>query len=277
MVSYLPMSLVYFISDITYFIIRYIVRYRYRLVYDNVSQSYPDFSKKEIKNTVNKFYSHLCDYAFESISLLHMSEREIKKRFVFKNADYLTSDFVEHKNIIALFGHYCNWEWVCSLPLWNKNINIATLYKPLRNIHFDQLFLQIRSKFGTKCIDKNKVLREIIKLSKETKPYVVAFIADQTPSIHNIHYRTTFLNHADTAMLTGWENIARRTNDAVVFLNVKRLKRGYYEAEIELMALNPKDMSEYELTELYVKLMERTIAQDPALWLWSHNRWKYKK
>lgn len=276
LISLLPFCALYIISDICYIIVRYIIRYRYKVVKTNISKAFPTKSKDEIRYTINGFYKHLCDSAFETIATLSMSEKEMKEHFIYTNPEILESFAASGKNTIVLFGHYANWEWVASGPLWLKNLNISTLYKPLKNKSFDNLYKDIRERFGTICIDKNKVLRGMVQMSKLNKPYALAFIADQSPSINNIHHWETFLNQ-DSAMLTGWETIARKSNSPVIYLDIQKTKRGYYTCTIKLIEENPQNTELYTLTHKYATLMEETIKQNPALWLWSHKRWKHKR
>ncbi len=266
----------YIISNILYFIIRYILRYRYKVVYTNLKNAYTEKEEKEIGKILNGFYRNLCDSTLEAYSTLLMSREKMKEHFVCTNPEMLQYLADSGKNTVALFGHYANWEWVSSVPLWNDNFNISTLYKPLKNKFFDNLYLNIRQRFGTVCIDKNQVLKGMSKMSRMGKPYAVAFIADQSPSSKNIHHWETFLNQ-DSAMLTGWETIARKTNNNVVYLDVTKKSRGHYECEIQMIEENPKELKQWDLTHKYVKCLEKTIERDPSLWLWSHKRWKHKR
>ncbi len=243
---------------------------------NNIRNAYPQKNNKEIEHIINGFYKNLCDTTIEAYATLWMSPEKMKQHFVFTNPKILQYLADSGKNTIALFGHYANWEWIASIPLWNENINIATLYKPLKNKTFDNIYLNIRQRFGTICIDKSKVLRGMLELSKRGKPYAIAFIADQNPTKKNIHHWETFLNQ-DTAMITGWETIARRANVNVIYLDVTKTSRGHYSCEIKLMAENTKVLPEFQLTHQYVQLMEQTIHRNPSLWLWSHKRWKHKR
>lgn len=252
------------------------MRYRLKVVRTNLSNAYPNKTQKERDRIANQFYLHLCTSTIEAYRTLFMSEKQMKKHFVVTNPEMLEYLAQAGRNNISLFGHYANWEWVASMPLWTENLNISTLYKPLKNKFFDGLYLKIRQRFGTVCIDKNKVIRGMVQMSKLGKPYTLAFIADQTPTPNNIHHWETFLNQ-ESAMLTGWETIARKSNSIVVYLDIQRPKRGYYTCEIMLVEENPNDLQPFELTHKYVQLMEKTINRNPSLWLWSHKRWKHKR
>ncbi len=106
-----------------------------------------------------------------------------------------------------------------------EDIMLGQIYKPLRNKAVDDLFLKIRSRFGSLSIPKNETLRAIIKLRREKKQILIGFMADQTPSAVNIHYWTDFLNQ-DTPVFTGVERIAKQTGYAVFYLDMEKIKRG---------------------------------------------------
>ena len=89
----------------------------------------------------------------------------------------------------------------------------------------------------------------------------------------NIHHWIDFLHH-DTPVLTGTERIAKKMNYAVFFMDVRRVKRGYYEAEVIPMTSEPQQLKDYELTDMYFDLLEKSIKRAPEFWLWSHDRWK---
>ena len=276
-VAWLPLPILYVLSDITYFFIYHVARYRVKTTRQNLQNAFPEKTEKERRKIEQKFYRHLCDYGFETIRFIHISEEEIRQRITFENSELLESFAAQEKSIIALFGHYCNWEWVASLPLHlHDTMSVSTLYKTLKNEDFDRFFINLRSRFGTYCYPKQKVLRGMVELKKLNKQFVLAFIADQTPSWNNLHYWTTWLNQ-DTPFLTGWETIAHKTNYPVVFLEMHKVKRGYYKCKMELLCENPKDAAPFELAETYARRMEKNILVAPEFWLWSHKRWKYQK
>ncbi len=273
-----PLKFLYFLSDMLYFPVYYLVRYRRKMVRRNLTNAFPDKSKKEILKIEKAFYHHFCDYIFETIKMLHISDEEMKRRFVFKNIELIRECLNKKQSCLLLLGHYGNWEWVTSIMLWVENPDtvIGEIYRPLKNKAFDAFFHKLRSRFHSVGIAKNDTLREIVKIRRTGKTMLLGFISDQKPSIRNIHYWTPFLNQ-ETAVLTGAERIAGQIGAMVTYLDVVQVKRGYYEAEIRLVADNPAETAEFEITERYIRMMETTILRNPSGWLWTHNRWKHKK
>ncbi|MDR2692434.1 MAG: lysophospholipid acyltransferase family protein [Dysgonamonadaceae bacterium] len=278
LLALLPLRLLYFFSDTAYFVIYYIVGYRKKTARKNLVNSFPDKSRKEIRAIEKSFYRHFCDCFFETVKLLNMPASRMKRHFVFKNEDLIRYFLKQGKPVILLLGHFGNWEWVTSITLWIKfdeNPVVGQVYRPLRNKVFDRLFLRIRQTFHSVGFSKNDVYKEIVKMRKAGKNWFLGFISDQKPSPNNPHIRVRFLNQ-DTPVLTGTEKIARHTGAAVCYLDIKKPKRSFYEGKVKLISENPAENQEFEITKKYMELLEKTILRDPANYLWTHNRWKYK-
>lgn len=273
----LPMRVLYILADILYVPLYYVIRYRLKVVRNNLKNSFPDKSKKELREIEKEFYHHFCDYFVETIKLLHISESEIRDRISFTNMDIVKDVMKDNKSCIMFLGHYGNWEWVPSITLeFTDGTLLGQIYRPLKNKAFDELFLKIRSRFGSVSIAKNNTLRSILEFKKENKKVLIGFMSDQTPSLANIHYWTNFLNQ-DTPVYTGVERIAKKTGFSVTYLDVIKTGRGRYTCDVKLITADPKNEPEFAITEKYIREMEKTILRHPSYWLWTHKRWKHKR
>ena len=274
LLSLLPLSVLYVLSDIFFVLAYYVLRYRRRLVRKNLMDSFPEKKKSEIIKIEKGFYLFLCDYIVESMKLLTMSKKNLQRRMVFKGTEMVDEIIKGGQSCAIYLGHYCNWEWITSLPLYvTKDAQCGQIYHPLENKDFDRLFLRLRERMGAVCIPMAETLRRIVEFKKKGKQVVIGYISDQVPYWNNIHYWTDFLHH-DTPVLTGTERIAKSANHAVFYMDVKCVRRGYYECEFKLITREPKKYKDFELTEIYFRELEKTIQRDPKYWLWSHNRWK---
>lgn len=274
LLSLLPLSVLYVLSDIIYFFVYHVFRYRRPLVRKNLTDSFPEKSLKEIITIEKGFYSFLGDYLVESIKLMTISRKQLCRRMVFRGTELVDSIVKEGQSCACYLGHYCNWEWITSLPLAvTPEAQCGQIYHPLENKDFDRLFLKLRERIGAVCIPMAETLRRIIEYKQQGKQVVIGYISDQVPFWNNIHYWTNFLNH-DTPVLTGTERIARSANHAVFYMDVCRVRRGYYECKFKLITREPKKYKDFEITERYFRELEKTIQRDPRFWLWSHNRWK---
>ena len=273
----LPMRILYILSDILYFLIYYVIGYRIKVVRKNLSDSFPEKTDIELRRLERRFYHHFADYIVETIKLAHISLSELQQRGFIVNPEIL-NDLLDkgHSCCMLLMGHYGNWEWLSGSTTRLKDCRMYQIYRPLNNQAIDKLFIYLRTKFGSFGIKKNDTLRDITALKREGIRSLVIFLADQTPSPSNLHYWTTWLNQ-DTPMLTGPERIARKLNIPVIYLDVRQLRRGYYDATLQIISENPKDTPEFWITEQYARMMERSILRDPAYYLWTHKRWKHKK
>ena len=274
LLSLLPLGVLYILSDALFHLLYHLLRYRRRIVYKNLVESFPEKSEAEIRQVERGFYHFFCDYIVESLKMMTISPEEMKRRMVFKGIEQF-DEVVEAGGSCALYlGHYCNWEWVSSVPLWvTPKAKCGQIYHPIENPEFDRLFLKQRGRMGAVSIPMNDTLREILRYRSEHQPVIIGYISDQVPHWRNIHHWCEFLHH-DTPVLTGTERIVRKVNHAVFYLEMTRVRRGYYEGEIKLITREPQSLPEYEITTRYFQMLEASIRRRPEFWLWSHNRWK---
>jgi KDO2-lipid IV(A) lauroyltransferase len=274
LLSLLPMRVHYVLSDILYVLLYKLAGYRIPVVRKNLADSFPEKTEQERRQIERGFYHFLCDYFVETLKLMTMSRSQLRRRMVFKGVEAVNEAIEQGQSCAVYLGHYGNWEWVTSLPLWvTPKAQCGQIYHAIENPQFDRLFLRLRQRFGAVCIPMAETLRRIIKYRQEGRPVVIGYIGDQVPFWNNIHHWCQFLNH-DTPVLTGTERLTRQTGHAAFYMDVRRIRRGYYEAEFQLISREPKKMAEYELTDEYFRRLEASIRRDPACYLWTHNRWK---
>lgn len=274
-IALLPFPLFYLFSDVICFILYRVIGYRKKVVYENLKNSFPNKTHQELKFIEKKFYHYLCDLFLETLKTLTISKEDaIKRCNLTDNAIQLLNElYHQKKSCILVLGHYGNWEWAGNtFSLLNKQ-QLYVIYHPLTNKYFDNLMYQLRTRFGTKLYAMKETMREMIKNRNEVN--ATAFIADQTPSPEGAYW-TTFLNQ-DTPVFWGTEKIAQKLNFPVIYVSVKRVKRGFYEIECEYLVKEPKLTKEGEISELHTKRLEKDIIEQPEIWLWSHRRWKHKR
>jgi KDO2-lipid IV(A) lauroyltransferase len=274
-ITLLPLRILYIFSDIFYIFLYYFPGYRRDVVRTNLKNSFPEKSELEIKVIEKGFYKHLADLFIESLKLTHMSGRQIKKRFQVENPEVLTRLKAEGKDVIAVFGHYNNWEWTVAIPYYT-DYKCITIYKPLKNKYFDRFINGLRKQYGVTLTPMSSILRELVKNRNNGIRTLSGFISDQIPSKEDINYWTTFLNQ-ETAVFLGVEKIAAKYDIAVLFFKHQKVKRGYYRMKIEVLFEHPSGVAGHLITEAHVKRLEEIIREEPQYWIWSHRRWKYKK
>jgi KDO2-lipid IV(A) lauroyltransferase len=274
-ITLLPFRVLYLLSDLLFILVYYFPSYRRKVVYTNIKNSFPEKTEKELRLIERKFYRHLPDLFIETFKAAHMSNKQIMKHFTFTNLEIFEKLHNEGRDIAAILGHYNNWEWLLCLPLSVKH-NTVSIYKPLHNKFFDRQLNKIRTRNGMVLTPMSSIVREIINNKKNNKRSMYAFLSDQTPAGGDIRYWTTFLNQ-NTPVFLGAEKIALKYDMAVVFFNIQKIKRGYYNLNVELLFEHTKDLPEYAVTNAHVKRLEEIIKDKPEYWIWSHRRWKHKK
>ena len=278
-ISLLPFRLLYVLADIECFMLYHVIRYRRGVVRRNLVTSFPDKSEQEIVQIEKRFYHWFCDYFFEAVKLLSISDAELCRRFTIINSEEVEQCFKEGQDVAAILGHYCNWEWLScvgmNLPLERET---GLIYHPLRNKAFDYLFRKLRlHEKHSRVIPKQDILRYVLSRKKEGIRNICSYISDQGPKWKNIHLWLPFLNHEHTPVFTGGERIMRKMNNAVFYVEMSRPKRGYYTATYKLITRTPNALEPDGITRRFFQMLEQTIRREPAYYLWSHNRWKRTK
>lgn len=275
LLSSLPFKLLYILSDGLFHVVYHVVRYRRPVVRRNLTASFPEKSEQEIIKIEKRFYRFFTDQVLESCKLATISPKEMKKRMRFTNTDTINAVLREGKSIALYMGHYGNWEWVSSIPLHlEKNVIGAQIYHKLRNENMDRLILHNRSRMGGISVEMRKTARYATELASAGKVCIIGFIADQSPKKREVRHFVPFLNH-NVPVLTGTEKITKHYGFEAWFLNVKRVKRGHYEAEFVQMHQDPKSLPDFELTAIYYQMLEKMIGEHPELYLWTHKRFKH--
>lgn len=276
-IACLPFWLLYLFADILSFLLYHVFRYRRKVVSENLKNSFPNKTEKELHKIEKQFYRYISDYFVEEIKLLRMSNKQLLKRMEFINDKQVVDYIDSYGGVVVLIPHYANFEWTAGLKLiLGEDVVALQVYKPIKAKYMDRLFNHIRSRFGGVNVAKHSTARELIKVKHQGKKIVLGLIADQNPSKNDARYWTTFLNQ-DTVFMDGGERIAKMMNFPVFYCDLERVKRGYSKAIFTLISDTPKETPEGMITEYFAKAIEKTIDRNPAYWFWSHKRWKHKR
>jgi KDO2-lipid IV(A) lauroyltransferase len=268
----LPFTLLYKLSDFFYYLLK-ISGYRKKVIVKNLKNSFPQKSGAEIESITQNYYRYLSDLVLETLKTLKMTKEEAIAHCHFKNTEWLEKLYAEKRSIIVVMGHYGNWEWAGPAFTLSTKFQLNVIYRPLSNTYFEKMMTGMRTKFGTRITPVNLTLREMVATRNEIT--ATALVADQTATPDNAYW-TTFL-HQDTAVYVGPEKLAKKFNYPVVYMNAKRIRRGYYEVTPELLFAEPKNTVDGQICESFMQRLEQEIQNDPTTWLWSHRRWKHQR
>lgn len=272
-ISLLPFPLLYLLSDLTYLFLYKLVGYRTAVVRTNLQNSFPEKSEWEIKKIENDFYRYFCDLIVETVKTLTISPNTLKKHVHFDGTTVFENLYKKRQSVIIVMGHLGNWELGGARFSLAPYHQLFVIYHALSNKHLDRLAYHMRTRLGNKLYAMKDAFRGMILNKNEVT--ATAFIADQTPLPQGAYW-TTFLNQ-DTPIFVGTAKIARKLNYPIIYVSIKRPKRGYYEISSELLIQNPNSFAENEISECHTRRLERDIRENPHIWLWTHRRWKHKK
>ena len=278
--SLLPLPILYFLADaLLYPLMYYVVRYRRAIVAKNLRLSFPEQTDQQRLFLERQFYRRFASTIMEIIYGYRISDEEMRQRVVFENIEFVEELAHRHKGVFFMLGHLGNWEWIADLGkrYSDSSIKEYNVYRQLKNSSADKAMLALRNKRGGGgCIEKKQLLRQLVAMRHADNPITIGLISDQKPSPRNAHVWTTFLNQ-DTAFLDGGETLARKFDLGVVYARIISPKRGHYRIHFELITNDPNRMPQDSITLTFARLLEDNICQQPHAWLWTHNRWKWKR
>ena len=273
--SFIPLPVMYVLSDLLFYPLYYWIRYRRKITRKNLTESFPEKSRQELTIIEKRFYRFFIDFMFEMCKMASLSEQEMRRRMQFTNIKEINRVLENGKSISLFIGHCGNWEWVSSMPSHlPKNIVAGQIYHRIRNQAVDKLLLHNRSRWGAHTIEMKETLRWINTQASKGQVTITGYIADQAPRRSDTQHYVRFLNHW-TPALTGAEKITRKYGFEAYYVDIERKRRGYYEAHFVRMSERPQSLSGFELTDIYFNLLEQTIRKHPENYLWTHNRFKH--
>ena len=270
-ISLLPLAILYRFSDIFYLLLISFIPYRRKIIETNLKNSFPNKSETEIKQLKRKFYRHFSDILVEGIKNISISKNQLNKRFKIKNPEIMDELYEKNKSVILVSGHYNNWEWLITSIAFHVKQKAVGIGMPMSNKFWNQKINQKRERFGIKVLHA-KNYKSFIENQPQTN-FAILNLSDQSPGNSLKSYWMTFLNQP-TAVLYGTEKMAFEFNYAVVFFNIQKVRRGYYELTFETICEEPRTTEWGYITEQHTKKLEILINQQPSNWIWSHKRWK---
>ena len=274
-VSMLPFPILYLLSDFIYLIVYHGIGYRKKIVRENIALALPNLSEQERLTIEKKFFRHLCDIFLEMIKTLSISKKEMSNRFVFTNLEVYKNLEKKQKSIAIMMAHYASYEWAVSINSF-VDYEAYGIYKKINNPYFDKLVRDIRLKFKAKLITTKETIPKIIENNKLNKLCTYGFASDQTPRLQSTFHWQKFMG-IEVPVHTGAEMLAKKYDMNVIFIKIKKIRRGYYEASFEVLSENVTQVPSYEISDRFMHLVEQQIHEAPEYYLWTHKRWKHRR
>ncbi len=272
-ISMLPFSVFYRFSDFICFFVYRVFGYRKKTVRKNLKLTLPHLSDEERLEIERKFFTHMCDLFLEMIKTMTISDKEINRRFIITNIEVIREYEAKGKSVVLLCAHYASWEWLINIA---KKINFRSIgiYKKIGNKYFDKLIRDIRSRLDAELVETKKTVELMEYNAANNIKAFYGFASDQSPQLTKAKYWDDFMG-LEVPVYTGAEMLAKKLDMNILFVKVKKVKRGFYEATLVPLVENPRDYPDYEITSLFLREVEKQILEAPEYYFWTHKRWKH--
>jgi KDO2-lipid IV(A) lauroyltransferase len=270
-----PLPLLYPWGWCAYVITYYILHWRRDQVEHDVSVSLPDLLPAARTRVVRQSYRRAGDLLMEMIWGFGASGKALLRRVSFENPEIVEHYEAAGQSVVLLTPHYCNWEWLFLAGGPRFGFPIDTVYQPHRIKSLDRYLVASRSRFGGRPIPRKEFIYELLKSAGVPRGY--SLIADQMPKRNERKYWTRFLGR-ETAFYVGADQIARYLDAPVVYVAMRRVRRGRYSVRFEVLAEPPYGSGGHEIImERFARRTEQAVIESPADFLWLQKRWKYPR
>lgn len=274
-ISILPFRVLYLVSDFIYVLVYHVLGYRKKVVMGNLKIAFPEKSKEELTEIMKRFYSHFLDIFMEMIKTFSISDQEILKRFKLTNPEELDAVMGRNKNILLMSSHYANFEWLFSLNLRVDHRGFAA-YKKVKNKYLNNFIVKSRSRFNTTLVATKEMRDTIAQNDSSNDSFVYGMLVDQSPKLIKTHHWSDFFG-VEVPVITGTEMLAKKYDYAVIYIETTKSRRGFYETKMEILSEDPRSLPDYEITDLFMKKLERKIRKEPEYYFWTHKRFKHMR
>ena len=272
--SRLPMRVLYAFSTFLYLLAFYVVRHRHQVIREQIRKVFPDLSDAEQVRLHKRYLRNFCDVLMEVVKSVSMRADDMRDRMRIVNPEAARRHLDAGQSLMFVTSHLCNWEWLLHGMALQLGYPVDAAYKPLHDQWAERLMLQIRSRFGARLVPAKELLADFLKRRGIVR--ALAMNADQAPVSTDKRYWTRFLGQ-DTAFYVGADQIARATRLPVLYVSMRRVRRGYYEADLQPLWDGREATEPNTVTERYARACEIDVLESPADWLWSYRRWRLKK
>ena len=275
LIGHLPLFVLYKVATFAKWLLYFVFSYRKKVILKNIKNSFPELDTKQVNALTLEFYGYLTDQMVEFFKGSTIGKNEMKERVKLVNEQIITQYLDQGIPVVLVAGHQGNWEWAVHRLALSENL-YDIVYQKLSSPLFNDFTFWVRSRFGSNVLMEK---RESVILARDRKniPRAICLAADQSPSKPESAYWTNFLNQP-TGFFTGMERFAREYQYPVIFVELIRIKRGYYTMSFEeLIKPSYDNLEKGAIIELFARRLEKSVLKYPDQYLWSHKRWKHEK
>jgi KDO2-lipid IV(A) lauroyltransferase len=281
--AHLPLVVLHGLAGLLYLLLRYVVRYRWGVVIENLRKSFPEKNAAEVERIGHQFYWHFAQVVVEILKLAAISPTELQRRMRFVNPELMTRHFAANRTVLSLGSHRGNWEWILSGAALQFPGRAAGVYKPLTNKFFEYFMRRLRTRLGAEAVPMLATLRYLVQHRGQGR--TLSLLTDQAASKDDRPYWTSFL-HQEAGFYTSADRLAQQLDCAVLYVGIRRVRRGHYEVTFTELpdgravaagATSPDEAQRFPATEAFIRQLEADIRATPEQYLWTHRRWKHTR
>jgi Kdo2-lipid IVA lauroyltransferase/acyltransferase len=272
--SRLPLPLLYGLFGVLAWLAFHVLRLRRPVVLANIGACFPEFDASNVRRLARQHYRCLGEMAAEIIRSARLSPAQIQQRVTVRNLELAQDMLTRQRPILLVAAHQANWEWILLAMAQQLGYPLDVGYKPIKSPAVERAMRALRTRFGTHVVPAKDLLADLLQRRQVVRG--IAMLADQEPLSSDHQHWVTFLGR-DTAFYMGPEQMARAARYAALFVALRRVGRGRYEAEFMPLAEVGEQLAPGEFTTRYARLVEQEIRRAPADWTWGHRRWKLKR
>ncbi len=270
----LPQPLLYGFASLLAFLAFRVLRYRERVVRENLTIAFPEFGADALRDVMRRFYAGYADVLVELVMAVRLGPEVFRERVAIRNLDRVRERIAAGRPVVLVAAHQCNWEWMLLALSLELGYPLDAAYKPLVDTWADRQMKIIRTRFGARLVPAPDLLADVLRRTKVLR--AIAMVADQEPVTSDRKHWVRFLNR-ESAFFLGAEEIVRKFKYAALFIRMRRVARGRYEMDFESLCEAGEVLAPGEFTERYARMVEAQIRAAPADWPWNHKRWKLRK
>lgn len=247
---------------------------RVRIVMDNLRQSFPEKKEPELRAICRGAFEHFGRATVEmAVASRLLRATNWRDHITVRNEHYLNDALAEGKGAIFLTGHLGVYE-IFGLLLSFRGLEMASVYRPMKNPLVDRLLRQRRLTFKQTVVERQGALPGLWRVLRN-KGYV-GLVIDQ--HIRRDGLWVPFFGRL--AATTPAPALLGLRTGAPIITGYARRAPGLYKFELfvdEPIHAKPsrnRDADVMDLTALISRRIEDYIRQCPEQWLWMHRRWR---
>lgn len=274
LISRVPLRAFYALATLLYALAFHVVKYRRHVIDAQLAQVFPSADIAQRQTIHRQFIRNYCDVMVEILKGFTIGAAGLCTRVHFDNLELARRHLDAGQSVMLVTSHLCNWEWLLQAVTLQLGYPVDAAYKPLSDERGERLMNDMRRRFGAHLVPAKDLLAEVLRRRGVTR--AIAVNADQAPAREERHQWLPFLGH-DTAFYVGSEQIARSMRLPMLYVAMRRVRRGYYEADLRQLWDGREPTVSGELTARYARACEADVRASPADWLWTYRRWRFPK